>query len=138
MNARGKVLTVADRQRLLADRKQRKMGRSPEDFVRGTSDHFYAWLASAEGRRLPEGPPIWICGDCHHGNIGPVASRGGRVELDGHKRPALMDIKGAVAAAAPTVSTKPAWLWTSAVALLGIYDVAYLDHCRQAERWSIR
>jgi hypothetical protein len=24
-------------------------------------------------RIIPEGPPIWICGDCHIGNIGPLA-----------------------------------------------------------------
>jgi uncharacterized protein (DUF2252 family) len=30
---------------------------------------------------LPEGPPIWICGDCHTGNLGPVADAQGRVEI---------------------------------------------------------
>jgi uncharacterized protein (DUF2252 family) len=30
---------------------------------------------------LPEGPAIWICGDCHSGNLGPVADAQGRVEI---------------------------------------------------------
>jgi uncharacterized protein (DUF2252 family) len=30
---------------------------------------------------LPEGPPVWICGDCHSGNLGPVADAKGRVEI---------------------------------------------------------
>jgi uncharacterized protein (DUF2252 family) len=30
---------------------------------------------------LPEGPPVWICGDCHIGNLGPVAGVDGRVAI---------------------------------------------------------
>jgi uncharacterized protein (DUF2252 family) len=29
--------------------------------------------------KLPEGPPVWICGDCHVGNLGPLADAKGRV-----------------------------------------------------------
>jgi uncharacterized protein (DUF2252 family) len=32
-------------------------------------------------RDLPEGPAIWICGDCHVGNLGPVADEQGRVAV---------------------------------------------------------
>src|SRR5882757_9399642 len=32
-------------------------------------------------RDLPEGPAIWICGDCHVGNLGPVADEHGRVAV---------------------------------------------------------
>ena len=31
---------------------------------------------------LPQGPAIWICGDCHVGNLGPVASSEGKVEVE--------------------------------------------------------
>jgi uncharacterized protein (DUF2252 family) len=31
---------------------------------------------------LIEGPPIWICGDCHVGNLGPVADPAGNVEIE--------------------------------------------------------
>ncbi|WP_175796757.1 DUF2252 family protein, partial [Burkholderia anthina] len=30
---------------------------------------------------LPEGPAIWICGDCHTGNLGPVANDAGEIEI---------------------------------------------------------
>jgi uncharacterized protein (DUF2252 family) len=30
---------------------------------------------------LPEGPSIWICGDCHAGNLGPVAAMDGRIAI---------------------------------------------------------
>jgi uncharacterized protein (DUF2252 family) len=30
---------------------------------------------------LPEGPAVWICGDCHSGNIGPIANSNGNVAM---------------------------------------------------------
>ena len=30
---------------------------------------------------MPEGPPVWICGDCHLGNLGPLADARGRVAV---------------------------------------------------------
>jgi uncharacterized protein (DUF2252 family) len=30
---------------------------------------------------VPTGPPVWICGDCHLGNLGPVANVKGQVEI---------------------------------------------------------
>jgi uncharacterized protein (DUF2252 family) len=30
---------------------------------------------------VPDAPPVWICGDCHVGNLGPVANANGRVEI---------------------------------------------------------
>ena len=39
---------------------------------------FYEWLDGSAGK-VPEGPPIWICGDCHAGNLGPLADAKGRV-----------------------------------------------------------
>lgn len=40
---------------------------------------FYKWLESSRRVKLPEGPSVWICGDCHIGNLGPLADRKGRV-----------------------------------------------------------
>ena len=57
------------------------MSRSAHAYVRGNTRKFYEWLEGASGK-LPEGPPIWICGDCHAGNLGPVASAKGRVEIE--------------------------------------------------------
>ena len=31
--------------------------------------------------KVPAGPPIWICGDCHMGNLGPLADAKGRVAV---------------------------------------------------------
>lgn len=63
----------AARAQQLRDRRTLKMARSAQCYVRGSTTKFYEWL-SADGRVLPEGPPVWICGDCHYGNLGPVAN----------------------------------------------------------------
>lgn len=57
------------------------MARSAYAYVRGNTIRFYEWLESLESHALPEGPPIWICGDCHVGNLGPIASARGHVEI---------------------------------------------------------
>lgn len=41
---------------------------------------FYEWL-DAGPENIPEGPPVWICGDCHLGNLGPLADSKGRVAV---------------------------------------------------------
>ena len=59
-----------------------KMSRSAHAYVRGSTLKFYEWLDdSAAGKLLPLGPPVWICGDCHLGNLGPVADAKGRVKI---------------------------------------------------------
>lgn len=58
------------------------MARSAHAYVRGNTLQFYQWLNAGSGRKLPQGPPIWICGDCHLGNLGPVADSAGKVEIE--------------------------------------------------------
>src|ERR1700759_649818 len=58
-----------------------KMARSAHAYVRGSTTKFYEWLESAEGRTAPEGPAIWICGDCHVGNLGPIANADGKIAI---------------------------------------------------------
>src|ERR1700679_3262374 len=58
-----------------------KMARSAHAYVRGNTQKFYEWLDSASEASLPQGPPIWICGDCHVGNLGPIANAKGRTEI---------------------------------------------------------
>src|ERR1019366_85661 len=70
-----------DRQSILVHRRNLKMARSAQAYVRGSTSRFYEWLESAEGRAAPEGPPIWICGDCHLGNLGPVANEAGEIAI---------------------------------------------------------
>ena len=70
----------ADRPALLLERQRLKMASSAHAYVRGNTIKFYEWLDSSGGAR-PQGPPIWICGDCHVGNIGPLADVDGDVEI---------------------------------------------------------
>jgi uncharacterized protein (DUF2252 family) len=72
----------AERHALLEASRTLKMARSAHAYVRGNTVKFYEWLAaSPAAKRLPEGPPVWICGDCHVGNLGPLANGDGRVEI---------------------------------------------------------
>ena len=71
-----------DRLRVLEDSRRNKMARSAHAYVRGNTLKFYEWLHAIPKHSLPEGPPIWICGDCHVGNLGPVADSEGRVEIE--------------------------------------------------------
>ena len=70
-----------DRSPVLIQRRNLKMARSAHAFVRGSTIRFYEWLESSEARVAPEGPPIWICGDCHVGNLGPVANAKGKIAI---------------------------------------------------------
>ena len=56
------------------------MARSAQAYVRGSTRQFYEWL-DASPEKVPEGPPIWICGDCHLGNLGPLADVSGDVDV---------------------------------------------------------
>ena len=69
-----------DRAAKLAETRRLKMARSAHAYVRGSTAKFYEWLEASPGD-LPEGPPIWICGDCHIGNLGPLADSKGRVAV---------------------------------------------------------
>jgi uncharacterized protein (DUF2252 family) len=72
---------VDDRPSLLLQARNEKMARSSHRYVRGNTAQFYEWLASDRASGIPEGPPVWICGDCHVGNLGPIADAGGRVRV---------------------------------------------------------
>ncbi len=72
----------SERQAILIERRNLKMARSAHAYVRGNTLKFYEWLASGAVGRIPDGlPPVWICGDCHVGNLGPVANVNGDVEI---------------------------------------------------------
>jgi uncharacterized protein (DUF2252 family) len=57
------------------------MARSALDYVRGSPTQFYEWLEKGSAA-IPQGPEIWICGDCHVGNLGPVANANGQFEVE--------------------------------------------------------
>jgi uncharacterized protein (DUF2252 family) len=69
-----------DRADRLRDTRNLKMARSAHAYVRGSTVKFYDWLDASPGV-VPEGPPVWICGDCHVGNLGPLADNKGRVAV---------------------------------------------------------
>jgi uncharacterized protein (DUF2252 family) len=72
---------LKERQPILNERRGLKMARSAHAYVRGNTTKFYEWLESLKSGTLPDGPPVWICGDCHVGNLGPVANAKGQVEI---------------------------------------------------------
>src|ERR1700733_5633586 len=73
------MIKPSDRERILIQTRNLKMAGSAHAYVRGSTVSFYEWLESSRRVKLPEGPPVWICGDCHVGNLGPLADTKGRV-----------------------------------------------------------
>jgi uncharacterized protein (DUF2252 family) len=71
----------ARRAEILTAARNYKMATSAHAYVRGNTTQFYEWLASVAPSSFPQGPAIWICGDCHVGNLGPLADTEGRVEM---------------------------------------------------------
>lgn len=57
------------------------MASSAHAYVRGSTLQFYKWLEERGERAVPKGPHIWICGDCHAGNLGPLAAPDGRIHV---------------------------------------------------------
>jgi uncharacterized protein (DUF2252 family) len=70
-----------DRAAALKTQQSLKMARSAHAYVRGSTVKFYEWLEAQKRGHLPEGPAVWICGDCHAGNLGPVAATDGRIAI---------------------------------------------------------
>jgi uncharacterized protein (DUF2252 family) len=76
------VVAPAKRQTALETRRRLKMAESAHAYVRGNTIQFYEWLQSKSVRAsIPAGPDTWICGDCHTGNIGPVADIKGKIDI---------------------------------------------------------
>ncbi len=71
----------ADRAAILHRKRNLKMARSAHAYVRGSTRQFYAWLADVDAGQVPSAPPVWICGDCHLGNLGPLADATGKVRI---------------------------------------------------------
>jgi len=72
--------TPDERAAVLGAAQRLKMTRSAHAYVRGATQRFYEWL-EASGGKIPQGPSVWICGDCHSGNLGPIASPRGQVAV---------------------------------------------------------
>jgi uncharacterized protein (DUF2252 family) len=76
-----KFIAPDKRQAALTERRKLKMARSAHAYVRGNTEKFYEWLASDSSATLPKGPAVWICGDCHVSNLGPIANAKGRIDI---------------------------------------------------------
>ncbi len=76
-----KIPSPDERREVLVARRNKKMALSPHAYMRGNTAQYYDWLHSQRGHALPHGPAIWICGDCHLGNIGPLADVDGKVDV---------------------------------------------------------
>src|SRR3984957_14600572 len=75
------TIAPARRAHTLDARRKLKMASSAHAFVRGSTVQFYRWLEGAGERTVPKGPPVWICGDCHAGNLGPLAAPDGKIHI---------------------------------------------------------
>jgi len=75
-----KAPNPSERADRLRETRNLKMARSAHAYVRGSTAKFYEWLEAGPGA-IPEGPPVWIRGDCHIGNLGPLADIKGRVAV---------------------------------------------------------
>jgi uncharacterized protein (DUF2252 family) len=76
------LVTPTQRKTILNQRQRLKMAESAHAYVRGNTARFYTWLTGRSVRAsLPAGPAIWICGDCHTGNLGPVADVEGNIDI---------------------------------------------------------
>jgi uncharacterized protein (DUF2252 family) len=78
-----KKTTIAPSRRAhaLDARRKLKMASSAHAYVRGSTKQFYRWLEGHGKRAVPKGPPVWICGDCHAGNLGPLAAPDGKIHV---------------------------------------------------------
>jgi uncharacterized protein (DUF2252 family) len=70
-----------NRRRTLEARRRSKMASSTHAYVRGSTLQFYKWLHERGEEAVPRGPPVWICGDCHAGNLGPLADARGSIHI---------------------------------------------------------
>jgi len=77
-----KFIDYEGRAAALESARTRKMAQSAHRYVRGNTTQFYEWLSSPAATGIPEGPPVWICGDCHVGNLGPVAKAAGTIRIN--------------------------------------------------------
>jgi uncharacterized protein (DUF2252 family) len=73
--------TPENRLKVLEARRTLKMARSAHSYVRGSTVQFYEWLEERGEKSVPAGPPVWICGDCHAGNLGPLAAADGTIHV---------------------------------------------------------
>ncbi len=58
------------------------MARDAHAYVRGSTHRVYEWRAMTQSPSIPQGPRVWICGDAHVGNLGPIARSDAGIEVE--------------------------------------------------------
>jgi uncharacterized protein (DUF2252 family) len=81
MMPRWTLTSPGSRRLTLEERRTLKMASSAHAYVRGSTVQFYQWLQDRGARAVPKGPSVWICGDCHAGNLGPIADAQGKIHI---------------------------------------------------------
>jgi uncharacterized protein (DUF2252 family) len=76
------IKSISERDASLRQPRNLKMAGSAHAYVRGNTHKFYEWLTASDSSKVPQGPPIWICGDCHVGNLGPLADTDGQIDIE--------------------------------------------------------
>jgi uncharacterized protein (DUF2252 family) len=76
------IKSISERDAALRQSRNLKMAGSAHAYVRGNTLKFYEWLTASDSSKVPQGPPIWICGDCHVGNLGPLADTDGQIDIE--------------------------------------------------------
>lgn len=76
------IKSCSERASALRQCRNQKMAESAHAYVRGNTLKFYEWLSASDSSKVPQGPPIWICGDCHVGNLGPLADTDGQIDIE--------------------------------------------------------
>ena len=80
--ASSQIKSLSERDTALRRSRNLKMAGSAHAYVRGNTLKFYEWLAASDISKVPQGPLIWICGDCHVGNLGPLADTDGQIDIE--------------------------------------------------------
>jgi uncharacterized protein (DUF2252 family) len=81
LKSENSLVAPPDRSAALTKCRNLKMSQSAHAYVRGNTVQYYEWLGSLKAGTLPDGPPVWICGDCHLNNLGPIANAAEHVEI---------------------------------------------------------
>ncbi len=76
-----KFPTPEERPALLNEQRNLKMAASAHAYMRGNTIKFYEWLEERTSKSIPHGPGVWICGDCHVGNLGPIHNAAGGIDI---------------------------------------------------------
>ena len=74
-----------ERQPQQATCRNQNMAGSEHAYIRGNTAKSWQWMNAAWMEVLPNGPPVWNRGNCHVGNLGPLANADGGINALGQE-----------------------------------------------------